>query len=224
MALLGRAVVAIWNDILPEQKANFIEWHNREHIPERVGIPGFLRGRRYEAWYGEPAYYTLYEARDQTVLTGSDYLERLNNPTTWTKEATAAFRNTTRGVCTTVFTAGAGDGGAMVTLRFDADEGKDDELAAHLKAHLPEVERQHGVCGVHLCVADTAASGVETAESRGRQVGVPNWIIMIEGSDPAHLDAATDHLLHGGLVAHGAFDEPVRGLYRLQHSLVARSD
>jgi hypothetical protein len=45
MSLLGRAVVAIWNDIVPEERANFIDWHNREHIPERVAIEGFLRGR-----------------------------------------------------------------------------------------------------------------------------------------------------------------------------------
>jgi hypothetical protein len=224
MALLGRAVVAIWNDILPETKANFIEWHNREHIPERVAIPGFLRGRRYEAWYGEPAYFTLYEARDQNVLTGRDYLDRLNDPTTWTKEVTAAFRNTSRGVCTTVFTAGTGDGGAMVTLRFEAEAGQGDELADYLKSRLAEAERQHGISGAHLCIADVAASGVETSESRGRQVGVPNWIVMVEGSDPAHVDAATDSLLHGGLAAHGAVDEPERGLYRLQYSLIARSD
>jgi hypothetical protein len=45
MSLLGRAVVAIWNDIVPEERANFIDWHNREHIPERVAIEGFLRGQ-----------------------------------------------------------------------------------------------------------------------------------------------------------------------------------
>lgn len=39
MSLLGKAVVAIWNDILPEGRDNFIEWHNREHIPERVSVP-----------------------------------------------------------------------------------------------------------------------------------------------------------------------------------------
>lgn len=54
MSLLGKAVVAIWNDILPEGRDNFIEWHNREHIPERVSIPGFLRGRRYIAEQGVP--------------------------------------------------------------------------------------------------------------------------------------------------------------------------
>ena len=49
MSLLGQAVVAIWNDVAPEGREQFYEWHNHEHMPERVGIPGFLRGRRYHA-------------------------------------------------------------------------------------------------------------------------------------------------------------------------------
>jgi len=54
MSLAGQGVVAIWNGIAPEGRAEFFEWHNREHMPERVGIPGFRRGRRYIAKYGAP--------------------------------------------------------------------------------------------------------------------------------------------------------------------------
>ena len=42
MALAGHALVAIWNDILPESRADFFEWHPREHMVERLGIPGCL--------------------------------------------------------------------------------------------------------------------------------------------------------------------------------------
>ncbi|MEK7837136.1 MAG: hypothetical protein AAB328_04045, partial [candidate division NC10 bacterium] len=62
MALRGGAVLAIWNDIAPGGDAEFNHWHTREHVPERVGIAGFLRGRRYEALAGSPRYFTLYEA------------------------------------------------------------------------------------------------------------------------------------------------------------------
>ena len=43
---------AIGHDLLPDAKNDFYEWHNREHIPERLGIPGFNRGRRYIAVRG----------------------------------------------------------------------------------------------------------------------------------------------------------------------------
>ena len=117
MSLLGDAVVAIWNDITPEGRANFIDWHNREHIPERVAIPGFHRGRRYVAERGDPEYFTLYEACDTGVLVGTAYLERLNNPTPWTNRSTADFRNTLRGICSKAYSTGSGEGAFMLTLR-----------------------------------------------------------------------------------------------------------
>ena len=45
----GRAAVAMWWDIPPELKAEFEDWHLHEYMPERLGIPGFLRGTRYDA-------------------------------------------------------------------------------------------------------------------------------------------------------------------------------
>ena len=41
------AVLVIWHDLLPEAKIEWEQWHTHEHMPERVGIPGFLGGRRY---------------------------------------------------------------------------------------------------------------------------------------------------------------------------------
>ncbi len=61
MALAGRGVLAIWNGIAEEAEADFLAWHVREHIPERVAVPGFLRARRYVALRGEPRYFNFYE-------------------------------------------------------------------------------------------------------------------------------------------------------------------
>ncbi|MFI5013904.1 MAG: hypothetical protein ACHQAY_16310 [Hyphomicrobiales bacterium] len=217
MSLLGKAVVAIWNDILPEGRADFIEWHNREHMPERVAIPGFRRGRRYVAAYGSPQYYTLYEADDDRVLTGADYLERLNNPTPWTRQATQAFRNTSRGICRVAFSQGCGEGGSILTLRFDSEPGREAALERDLTDRmLPPLLRVEGVCGVHLCIADRSASDVETAERKGRKVGIPAWIVMVEASDPAAADKACDMLVAGGLETAGAAEGFERGLYALQ--------
>jgi len=52
MSLAGKGAVAIWHDIVPEGRDEFYAWHGREHMPERAGIPGFLRGRRYIALAG----------------------------------------------------------------------------------------------------------------------------------------------------------------------------
>jgi len=221
MSLAGQAVVAIWNGIEAGARDNFVEWHNREHIPERGGIPGFLRGRRYASRYGEPAYFTLYEAESAEVLVGQDYLNRLNNPTPWTRRSTAAFHDTARGICRVVLSLGVAQGGFMLTLRFGAVAGREAELRRHL-AHraLPPVADMGGVVGVHFCISDAAASSLETAERKGREVGVPEWLVMIEASSPDGADAACDQLLSVPLAEHGASDGVDRGLYGLEISRV----
>lgn len=68
MALIGKAAILIWNDIAPEAIDDFYAWHNGEHMPERLSIPGFLRGRRYLRAEGTSpqAYFTLYETARST--------------------------------------------------------------------------------------------------------------------------------------------------------------
>jgi len=46
MALLGSAAMLLWYDIVREQIGEHDDWHTREHFPERLGVPGFIRTRR----------------------------------------------------------------------------------------------------------------------------------------------------------------------------------
>jgi hypothetical protein len=64
MPLLGRGVLAIWHTIAPEAEAEYWRWHDREHIPERVGVTGFLRGRRYRSLERSLDYLDFYERGD----------------------------------------------------------------------------------------------------------------------------------------------------------------
>jgi len=129
MSLAGEGIVAIWNGIRPEGRAEFFEWHTREHMLERVAIPGFRRGRRYSALEGEPEFFTLYETDTTAVLTGADYLARLNAPTPWTRRATVAFTDTSRSLCRVALSIGPGEGGLMMTWRLDAAPAFDIEKA-----------------------------------------------------------------------------------------------
>jgi hypothetical protein len=222
VSLAGQGVVAIWNDIEPGGRANFYEWHNREHMPERVGIPGFRRGRRYIGRDARPEFFTLYETDSPETLAGTDYLTRLNNPTPWTRRSVMAFRNVSRSLCRVALSLGVGQGGAIVTWRYDVAEGREEEQR-RLLAHgiLPALADRPGVAGVHLCLADRAASGIETEEKRGRAKAlVPNWVILVEGaSDVALLEAACQAALPAeALLAAGAVAPIERGLYQLQYS------
>lgn len=45
----GTRLVMVWADIDPEFASGFNRWHDEEHLPQRLQIPGFLSARRYRA-------------------------------------------------------------------------------------------------------------------------------------------------------------------------------
>ena len=219
MSLLGGAVLAVWNDIAPEARSEFMEWHNREHIPERMAITGFRRGRRYIAREGAPEYFTLYEVDNVKIFASAEYLERLQNPSDWTRRvANRYFSNNSRGVCPVILSLGNGDGGAAITLRFDTAPGREGELRTHLVQALPLLETMIGVTGAHLCIADPATSAAQAAQLKGRAVGIVNWVVMIEGIDGAAVNSACDRLLAAPPEQFGAAGPISRGLYVLEIS------
>ncbi|MCZ4313906.1 hypothetical protein O4H66_10885 [Comamonadaceae bacterium G21597-S1] len=219
MSLYGHGAVTIWHDLLPQGKDVFYAWHNHEHMPERVGIPGFRRGRRYIAVTGTPEYFNLYEADSPEVLSGQDYLNRLNAPTPWTREAVQSFRNVTRAICRVLYSAGVGQGGTMLTLRFDLPQGTADAVATLLRHQiLPPLADAPGIVGVHLCRADDSGSRIETAEKKARnqETHIPNWILLIEGIAPDAVQAAADRFHMALTDADRTLDDVQQAIYRLE--------
>lgn len=193
VGLFGSGAICIWHDLAADAIDDFHEWHNREHMPERVAIPGFQRGRRYAALSGSPRYFNLYEVDDVAVLGGADYLARLNSPTPWTQRVVASFRNVARSLCSVVASEGFGEGGVMSTACFDVPLDSRARVEEFLRvATLPSLARHPGIVGAHLCVADEAVSALETAEKRARAgtTRIPAWIVLIEGSSEAAVAAA----------------------------------
>jgi hypothetical protein len=206
MSLAGMGVIAIWHDVLPEAKDEFYEWHSREHMPERVGIPGFRRGRRYLAVSGAPEFFVLYEADSPEVLGGLDYQNRLKTPTAWTKRVLPSMRNMTRSICRVTFTSGVGSGGVMLTSHFDIDGAHHSgAIEALTRKILPPLAQRGGIAGVHLGLADVGLSEAETGEVEARtgKMRVPAWVVMIEGNSVADVRGAHDALAPG-LQAHNA--------------------
>jgi hypothetical protein len=221
MALAGKGAICIWNDIFPEQRADFYAWHNEEHMPERVGIPGFKRGRRYIAVDGgtQPEFFTLYETESYEVLVGQDYTNRLNAPTPRTKATTAGFLNTSRALTRVHASHGLGSGGILGTTRFGYASGTGPALARAMAAGaILELATQPQITGVHLCMTDATASSVRTAESKDRSdiQAAPDGVLLIEGCSPDLVKAARD-MASRQVVACGALT-PVAGLYRLEYT------
>jgi hypothetical protein len=216
MALAGKGAIIIWNDITPEGRDQFYDWHLHEHIPERLGVPGFRRGSRFIAAVPEtkPEFLTLYEIDDPSVATSAPYLARLNNPTDWTKRATAHFRNTARALTEVVRSEGEGPGGVMGTISF-GDAATLDRLKANAPA-IAEIGRMPRITGAHLCLTNNAASAAKTVESENRPdiVTAPIGAVLIEGCDRDAVQAATSQLLKDYQLNRSKLQI---GLYTLEH-------
>ena len=61
MPLHGKGMLIVFCEVKARDERDFNEWYNREHIDERVNLPGFHRARRYIAVRGSPKYLATYE-------------------------------------------------------------------------------------------------------------------------------------------------------------------
>jgi hypothetical protein len=223
MALAGTAVLAIWNDIAPGGDAEFDHWHTSEHISERVGVPGFLRGRRYTAVTGSPTYFTLYETETVATLQSPAYLARLDAPTAWTSKCIRLFRNNRRTACRTTLSLGAGIGGVLATLELGPRPDGEPTLRSWLTGTaLPAVAARPGIVGAHLCEADVEMTVVRTAEKKllDQADALARWVVMVEGITPEIVEGVCRSLLDAEhLTRHGAAPDPSLAIYRLVYSL-----
>jgi hypothetical protein len=81
----GTALLMVWTDVPADKEQEFNRWYNEEHIPERMAIPGFLGGARYEAVKGGPKHLAYYELENVAVLASEAYQKVAKNPTPWTR-------------------------------------------------------------------------------------------------------------------------------------------
>lgn len=225
MALLGSGLVVIWNDVAWAGRDTFYRWHNGEHMPERVAIDGFLRGRRYvRDGLAEIEWLTLYETQTLQVLSGDSYLDRLNNPTPWTLEAVSHFRNVTRALTRVERSLGEADGGVAMVAGYMVDQKSRTVVVDGLGACVEDVANQSGICAAHMSVTDAAASSVVTAERRvrGNTDEAPDLVVLIEASVPGALCRAQALLDAAASSVDGLSVLRAPGHYSLEHQLEDR--
>ena len=179
--MLGAAAVAMWWDVAPDMKAEFEDWHSHEHMPERLAIPGFLRGSRWIAASGEPSYFVLYEVTSLATLTTGPYMERLNDPTPWSRKMMPQHRDMVRSLCEVRASFGRGVAQALATLRLEV---RTDALSA-----LPA---RKGLTTAHLLESLPMAGMPQTTEQRIRGGDAEaSWIALVGGYDADAVVAAS---------------------------------
>lgn len=205
--MLGNAAMLLFFDIAPEAIAEHDDWHTHEHLPERLSIPGFLRGTRWVALRpGQPRYFVIYEVADVGVLTSAAYLERLNTPTPWTQKMMPNYRGMTRGFCAVAGRAGLGLGNTALVARFKP--GGD---PSWLRELMPGLASRPGLGGCYLFESAAAAPMTREQSIRGQDAGV-DWVLVATGYDAE----AVSSLQRAAL---GELEGASFGLYRTDYTL-----
>lgn len=225
MTLGGTAFLAMWHDIARGAEDEYVEWHTREHMPERLSIPGFVTGKRlHSPGTARHAIGTIYSGESLDVFRSSDYLERLNNPTPWTASVAPSFQNFLRVACEKIASAGLGDGGSMATIRLTL--AGDDAEAVLLGSAQPLAEAIlaiGGVCGVHVGLARAEVSGIRTRETELRkemnEAGF-DVVLLVEGASSPGLRSALPQAEQMAL-ATGFLKTPVSAVYEAAFTLTS---
>ena len=221
MALLGKAVLGVWNEVDPAIEDDFNDWYLHEHIPERTSVTGMVRGRRYRAVEGTPRYMALYEATTMEVLTTGLYRWQLDHPTPWTQRVMAGFRVAQRGICDVIATAGQGIGGVATVIHMSVAAGRESAARTWLETRvtalvgLPQITAAHAWVGSDR---EPASPTTELALRAGPDRGV-EWVLSIEATVPEALDTARASVLADDPAAHGVTDIRPYPIYRLLYVL-----
>ena len=188
-------VLLALNDVVQAAEEEFNRWYQQQHVPERLGIPGFETARRYRAVDGKPAYMAVYECESIGVLASKTYLERLANPTDWTKKVMPSFRNMLRSACRETWSAGTGVGGGAIVVQCKPIEGREVAARCYVKDALaPGLMQSASLVRMSLWEADAAVTGGSSPEMalRGGSDKSADWVLFLESYDLAKTVSALD--------------------------------
>ena len=228
MALTGKAAVAMWWHIAPEQRVEFLDWHSHEHFPERLHIAGFQRGTRWASEDDATGFFVMYELSEREVLAGPAYLARLNAPTPWSLKMMPHHAGMVRCLCGVTASAGAGVGRYMLTLRLTPAAQREPQLRTYLAELVATLPTRRGVTGAHLLERADVGQVAQTQEQRIRgQDRTADWVFLVCGYDAECLRGLlAAELVPGLLKQQGAVgsgehtaDARVAGLYGISATL-----
>ena len=220
MSMLGKAALAMWWDVSGDARTELEHWHAHEHFPERLGIPGFLRGSRWTAVDGGEGFFVMYELRDHAVLASAPYVARLNAPSPWSTRMMPLHRNMVRTQCQVLQSQGAVTARHALTIRLAPRDGHAEALQRGLVEIAARVTQQPGLVGLHLLHHQAPSLAATTEQKiRGNADRAADWIVVACGYDLAalrRLDGA--ELGDAALHTLGAAPDCQRALFALAYS------
>ncbi|WP_206047370.1 DUF4286 family protein [Noviherbaspirillum denitrificans] len=208
----------VMNDVVATEEQEFNHWYQREHMRERLQVPGFRSARRYRCVDDGPRYMAVYECDSVEVLQSPAYRHRLTHPTDWTRKIMPSFRNMLRSACRETWNIGDVTGGAALVIKCKPDTGKAEParrfihhvLAGHLSA-------SSSTTRVALWEGDDGITGPATSESalRAGADDRAEWVIFVESLDVDETAAALRNVIAGSRAEEAGLQVGPWSRYRL---------
>jgi hypothetical protein len=218
MGLRGKGMLITFTEVAPADELDFNEWYNREHIDERLSMPGFQRARRWVAVKGSPKYLATYECDRVGDLATPHYLGVLANQTPWTQRTTARFTKFNRMTLRMQVDRTHGLAGALAAVRFVPGSGQRRNLNEWLRdTAFPRAIKQPGMLGatagendVDVANAPLAASSMDRPKADEAE-----WVVFLEAADAGIAGSVARQLFKLSTLRRFRVREaPVIGTYR----------
>lgn len=167
--------LSIWTDVAPAHELDFNRWYDREHMQERIAIPGVRRARRFRCLVSCPRpYLALYDTDSVETFRSAAYQQAFAKQTEWSQRNFSRMRDTQRRVGELIVDVGAAEGGALAL--FVVNDAALDGTAPQFQALMA---RDH-VQRASLLRTDVALSTpLASSASQAR----PDGVVMVEAND-----------------------------------------
>ena len=207
MPVMNRALTVpaarlfVWTDVEAAWERDFNRWYDREHMQERIAIPGFRCARRLRALQPCPRpWLALYDTDGLDVFRSDAYRHAFQNQSAWSRASFARMRDTQRRVATLEVDVGDGEGAALALFVLADERSDDPSLVWRIRetANADDVIRSTLMrtdAGLSAPIDPTApavgADAVVIVEATGTDVARERAVALAEGSG---LDADAVHV------------------------------
>lgn len=184
---MGAGLLLILAGIGPEDLDEFHRWYDREHLPERLGLPGFRQARRFASEGAVRPWAALYDTEGTGVFRSAAYREALSRQSDWSRKMLPRFVDPCRSVSETRLRlgAGGGDGLALGVITGGPDDPAAAEASFHTAGgHLLAGDARLVTLGLHATDPELSRPVAEYPPSAPPPVAPGDWVVTVEACDP----------------------------------------
>ncbi len=183
-------ILFVWTDVDPNHEQDFNQWYDREHVKERVALPGFISGIRYQSVYGPRRYLGLYRTTSLDAFKTPAYFQAFRHQTPWSVSNLGRMHNPMRRVCSIGPESGAGTGSWLAVLRLGTQtDSSREEKITQLSNVLLNID---GVLSCRLLTPDQELSSPLPAETTQGRILDP--LFLIDAASQQAVEAAANEV------------------------------